>query len=520
MNVLIVDDELIARIGLINAIDWSSQGCSIAGETGDSAEALQLARDRKPDVAIVDIVMPGMDGLELIRRIREINPFCRFVIVSCMDDRPYYKQALELGVSGYINKATFRPEDLQALLQKIARELNTSRVITESFEETDYINRYSILASFLVLELRKDNNNSQGVENKLKAFGFTPGDGYRLLAMDLRLSGVLGEEYIRRSAVVVSSEILNSYGNGFVFELEDGLVTILLCGATAAEEKLRNICYRLSNTLSQYFDLSVAIGASPQMTGYTRMRSTYLLAKEALSMEFFERQLFQQAPRGGVLPVGPKVRACREKLQTARLETPADELVGWIDNLRDAIRTERYYHMDACKRLYLSFLYHYYNLLYARPELEGVLTAQMDPIRVVSQSRDLDDLTARTADFVRTVAEDIRERSSANKLLINRVKAYVIQNLGDRLLVEEIAKEVFVSPAYLGRVFKKETGNSLRQFVMNAKLEEAKKLLLQYRDVAKVSETLNFSSTSHFIRIFKQQEGKTPKQYITSLTKL
>lgn len=519
MKILIVDDEVIARIGIINSVDWKAAGCTVVGETGDSEYALRMAEYTKPDLVIADIVMPGIDGLEMIRRLKAANPLCRFIILSCMDDVPYYKQAIELGVSGYINKATFRPEELVELLQKVSREIGTDRIIDESYEETDYINRYAVLTTFLNLELRQDNNNPEQIREKLEAFDFEPGNSYRLMAVDLHLPSDPQSEYILRSATVVCSQIINTCRNGFAFNTQDNQLTILLCEDLSKDDMLRNICYRLSNSLQQYFDLTISIGVSPVVQGYTNLRSTFQAARKALEQEFFEKQLFHTAQDGVAPAMSKKIRACRDALLASKAETDADLVVERVYALQDAIRADRYYDAEGCKRLYLSFLYHSFNILCARPDLSGSWDAQIDPGKIAASCKTLDELTATTVDVIRKVDRIIQEGSSANKQLIDRVKDYVAQHLEERLLVEEIAQAVFVSPAYLGRIFKKETDTSLRQYVLDTKITAAKRMLLECRDVAQVAERLNFSSTSHFIKIFKQQVGKTPKQHIMANTR-
>src|SRR5690554_5693644 len=104
-KVLIVDAELFVRKGLINLIDWSSLQFQICGEAENGQQALDLIKQLSPDLVIVDIRMPLLDGLELIRQVNTEGghqPF--FIILSGDPDFSYAQQALSFNVSNYILK--------------------------------------------------------------------------------------------------------------------------------------------------------------------------------------------------------------------------------------------------------------------------------------------------------------------------------------------------------------------------------------------------------------------------------
>ena len=91
---------------------------------------------------------------------------------------------------------------------------------------------------------------------------------------------------------------------------------------------------------------------------------------------------------------------------------------------------------------------------------------------------------------------------------------YIITHLHSRILLEDAAKYLDISPAYLSRLFKKETGMTFSDFVNKQKIEEAAALLLytEYSDT-QISTLLAFSSQSYFIKVFRKYMGTTPKQY-------
>ena len=125
-TLLIVDDEEIERDGMARLIPWEKYGYRLAGTAGNGAEGLDQIGRLRPDIAIVDIKMPVMNGVEMIRRAREAYPDTLCVVLSGYGDYEYTSQAMELGVRHYILKPC---DDAKIIpvLDKAARELEEQR---------------------------------------------------------------------------------------------------------------------------------------------------------------------------------------------------------------------------------------------------------------------------------------------------------------------------------------------------------------------------------------------------------
>lgn len=104
LKVLLVDDEIMIREGFKRLFPWEEHGCEIVGEAADGMEALAKIDSLLPDIAIVDINIPIMNGLKVIQSCRMKHPSIAFVIVSGYDDFSYCQQALRLKITDYILK--------------------------------------------------------------------------------------------------------------------------------------------------------------------------------------------------------------------------------------------------------------------------------------------------------------------------------------------------------------------------------------------------------------------------------
>ena len=100
-RVLIVED--IIRKGIAYTMDWVSMGCTIIGEAANGREGVEKIQELKPDIVLADIMMPVMDGIEMIRKGQEIADF-KAIIMTSYADFEYAKKAIDLGVSAYLMK--------------------------------------------------------------------------------------------------------------------------------------------------------------------------------------------------------------------------------------------------------------------------------------------------------------------------------------------------------------------------------------------------------------------------------
>ncbi|MCR4728537.1 MAG: response regulator [Lachnospiraceae bacterium] len=120
-RVLIVEDEDIIRKGIAYTMDWTSMDCAIAGEAANGGEGLEKIKELKPDIVLVDIMMPVMDGIEMVREaLKEVS--FKTIILTSYADFDYAKQAIDLNVSAYLMKPV-DPEELRAAVEKISEEI-------------------------------------------------------------------------------------------------------------------------------------------------------------------------------------------------------------------------------------------------------------------------------------------------------------------------------------------------------------------------------------------------------------
>ena len=114
IRVLIVDDHEVVRDGLITILGREND-FTVVGEAKNGLEAIEKAQELKPDVLLMDLRMPELDGVEAMRRIREDNPDVKFIVLTTYDSDEYIFDAIEAGAKGYLLKDASRDELFQAV---------------------------------------------------------------------------------------------------------------------------------------------------------------------------------------------------------------------------------------------------------------------------------------------------------------------------------------------------------------------------------------------------------------------
>ena len=134
VGVLVVDDEAIVRDGLRTIIDLE-EDLEVVGEAGDGEEALALAARERPEVALVDIQMPSMDGIELTRRLVAMPQSPRVLILTTFDHNEYVYEAIRAGASGYLLKDVRRAQLTDAIRTVMRDDILLAPSITRRLVE-------------------------------------------------------------------------------------------------------------------------------------------------------------------------------------------------------------------------------------------------------------------------------------------------------------------------------------------------------------------------------------------------
>jgi len=121
LKVLIVDDEDLVRRGIVLGVDWAARGCVVVGEAANGEEGIAAVERYSPNLIITDVRMPRMDGIEMMRQLRQKGCKAHVIILTAYSDFSYARSALQFGADDYLLKP-FRDQELIAAIDKVRQK--------------------------------------------------------------------------------------------------------------------------------------------------------------------------------------------------------------------------------------------------------------------------------------------------------------------------------------------------------------------------------------------------------------
>ena len=122
-KVLFAEDELLVRLGLQNSIPWEKYQMEVAALAENGLEAYQLFEKVHPDILITDLRMEGMDGVELVKKVREKDKECAVVVISCLNDFETLRKLIPYNINAYVLKASISIEEVCNVLKQVQEYL-------------------------------------------------------------------------------------------------------------------------------------------------------------------------------------------------------------------------------------------------------------------------------------------------------------------------------------------------------------------------------------------------------------
>lgn len=280
-KLIIADDEARIRRGLRNSINWAELDIEIIGEAEDGEIALELAKEKMPNIMLVDICMPFVNGLELIKQLKDIVENCIIIIITGFDEFEYIHEALKLKVFDYILKPVNR-EKLREVVSKAVNELNK---IEEKKDYLDWANKQldensnAIKRSFL-------NNWLNGkleyeyIIKQLKFFNINLGKsiGMMIIKVMERLnleihSNGWDKELINFAIINIASELLGKPEDIVSFIDEDS--NIIVIGNIENIEEWFKVGTEISEKVHSYINCTVSIEQKKIFKDILGVKDTY-----------------------------------------------------------------------------------------------------------------------------------------------------------------------------------------------------------------------------------------------------
>ncbi|NIK67223.1 response regulator transcription factor [Paenibacillus sp. BK720] len=500
-KVLLVDDEPMIREGLRTLLEWESLGYEVVDTAANGKDALKKCEQHELDLIIVDIRMPEMNGLELIRTIRENGGTMHVLILSGYADFEYAKQAIVQRIDGYLLKPVDEDE-LMDYLQSLRKELDLEYETRRKRLDERQGNAEDDLKRLLA-----EGSAGPSLSQLSASLDWTEFELLLIKTHERNEEETAGHAHIKRRL----SERLEQSGSGLAVAMEPYLL-ILLNKGLGNERFLREMHAMIAGACEGLAsDFTVVTGG--KIAGFTDIPSAYQKALERIKNRFFLEggQIMTEDPQlpGGHEGAKPDLTGTAEKLYLALEIVNREAIRQQIEESAEAMKAAGFGEAEmkaAFVELVSSILD---KLASKRPELPVRDYRQRIP-ELFREYR-VSSLTRLASAIIDQIA-DALDHSSADKQ-INRMIDLIRRNYKENLKMETLAELFNYNSAYLGKLFKQVTGENFNTYLDKVRMEQAKILLEQGLKVYQVAEMVGYANVDYFHSKFRKYVGSSPSVY-------
>jgi len=525
LSVVIADDEKGVVELIKHLIHSENVHVEIVGEAYNGLSAYELITEHKPDVAITDIRMPGLTGIELIQKCSETCPETTFVMISGFQEFAYAQAALQHGAADYLlkplNKAALNETLARILREKGKKATREARVLEDSrilSANTDILRKQSLLA--LAMGHKVSEEPSLAAFLKESVFNQEPG---RYCIGIVKLSDTI------RASSSVSRDTVDILMGKICRCLAEDCMDIEFCSQTSTgvlylhyrhdQQSIGQKCERLRREIQddsyryELLDITIGFGTEVLTPGDLPVSYETALAAVRSRIDTGSGTVLQYDERVHVQP--RFVLSPSDSLQLKRLLEQMDEkeicsmIHSLFDTWRAAHRPSAGLYVLANELLQLV----YRELTINLPDCQVPDCRESCMlIENCMSSASLEDACMQYASLA--VKACCEQKETATSKPVREICRYLQEHYKEPISLKEIARLVALSPVYVSSIFKKEKGMSISAYFTELRLEKAKELLRTTpMTVSAIAEAVGYQNTRYFSKLFIKSVGIKPMDY-------
>ncbi|MGI6072445.1 MAG: response regulator transcription factor [Lachnospiraceae bacterium] len=522
LSALIVEDENKICQLIVRLADWNALGIQLIGSCDNGISALEKIELERPDIIITDIRMPGMNGLDLIKAVREKEIPCEFIIISGYKQFDYAKSAIQYGVSEYLLKP-INKEELENALRQAAGKCKNADITQPTGNKRIWKLRQDLRNSFMerLMDPSASIDLSAGLLNKQYHFKFNADAAFRMIY--LGFCEPLSKRLIRRIPDIVEDirAILDPVCEEMVPFVQDNNRIFFLLNY----KKEKNIEKELDSVMKifDYYVSEFGEGISAYSSGLSNEGTDIRQLRPLINSA-------RDASLCGLLREHNKMYCCDLLIydnMTAENIVTAEEL----SQLRIAAEC-----LDA--RNVTAILKKAFFRINSRSDpttvinaLKGTAATFLTALNGAEHTSDtikINDL-CRKATVQRTIASFVEciiswaqeqmdafliERKTSGSRPVYLAKQYIAENYMENITLKSVADRVHLNASYFSIIFKKETGQTFSDYLLEQRMKKAKRLICESNmNISEVSEAVGYADSKYFSRKFTEYVGVKPSKY-------
>ncbi|MBO4408884.1 MAG: response regulator [Clostridiales bacterium] len=522
VKVLLADDEPFITKGLQMLIDWEAEGCEIAAICDNGAEALKVIESKEIDLAIVDIRMPEMNGLDLIKNAKERYPDLSFVILSGYNDFEYAQKALRLGVTDYLLK----PVKVSQLYEIVRNTVIKKNSVNIEEEYGKHLKRVCLVQ--YILNVLSGNSNPDQIEfirdnidleDELNFIHITLNDIKRLEEMTDEEVFDLRQKVNSRLASYLGDfkEYLLPEAAGFEDDYEIGFILPKRLYESRGISK-NDFLEELRRTAMQELGIDIILLVGKTMNGIEGLERSYVTACNLRSYRSFRSE--------------KHIYCHDEDIHVPHTQAKAMIYKESMDDLISAVSRHDNDEIDRCLNLFFEKMeniklndkminmnvdYLLFQMLHLAVEIDE--TVEQDKILLYIS----DDVFVQGKGFKERMKTYVHEyadfldqlRSNSEQGgYIKEIESYIKSHYAENLTLRDLGKKYFVNSSYLGQIFRKKYGMSFKDYLNNYRIRMASEILVKSdKRVSDIAIDVGYRDTDYFVSKFIEVNGMTPTKF-------
>jgi len=518
-KVFLVEDEIVAREGIRDNVDWKSAGFEFCGEAPDGEIALPLIEKTQPDVIVTDIKMPFMDGLQLSKVVREQMPWVKIIILSGHDEFDYAQSAIKLGITEYLLKP-INADEIQNVLQSVATALDQEREERENLKQlqSQIKDILTLRKERLLLQLVVGGVSSSQAIEQCRQIGLNIiAQQYLVILIKVHLYQDNGHvdfaKYHEINQLV--ENLVNMYPDAFFTQKSVEELLLIMNGED--QEELKHDGLFLANLIQQDIEegmgcrVSVGVGNVQQ-----RLTDIYLSFAKALTAVNTNHQH------------QPETEPNHHNLaDTMKVDQTAVEqyLKSGLITEFDAFYDEQLQPVSEAS-LHSNLIKHYFFVDVILTAVQFVTDLGGDPSEIIPVMDDIEGFLVKIQ-AIEQIKESLREIFTAaltfrnnqaqyeRTKLIFQAKDFIDSHFTNpNLLLNDVAATVNLSPSHFSVVFGRETGESFKDYLTRVRIERAKELLrTTSMKCSEIAYQSGYNDPHYFSYVFRKNTGLPPQQF-------
>lgn len=525
-KLMIVDDEALARYAFQTLISKNFNDIEIICEAENGRQAIEFNRIYRPDIIVMDIKMPGINGIDASREIINEFPETNILILTAYDNFDYIQQALDIGVKGYLLKPLKKDEVVGKITKVISglteseskvdfkQHVDSKIKLVRPFIEKELVSAF-ITGSIDINEVRSYINFLQ---EKIEAGYFmllSCGYSYAESINDSVRNKIHRDkvyDVIIKHLPLMKKCMLGSFvGNVIIvfFPLES-----MKTSASVKDESLV-IGNEIKRRVKVIAGIDIGVGIGRAHTDIEKLRNSYDEANFAVrqavicnSVVHYNEIENKTIENDGKYPA---------KLENEFLDSLR---IGNIDKARD-LNIEiisaifNYTYDPLTIKEYLSEYITILKRTAVQMGVDEVILHNTGTLMELNSLFELDELMIWCKNALNTLIDQVEAvKQNRNSDVVGKIHDYVNRQFSKDITLEMAAEEVALSPQYLSKLFKEEFGMNFIDYITSKRISYAKELLRNgSMSVKEISRKSGYSDENYFCRLFKKVTGLTPKQY-------